>query len=163
MVLFSPFTIKYDITGDAVVHFLKLISLMLPCGQVLPDTLVKFKKFFSNLSCPLILHYYCTFCLSSISKNEKTCQNPGCLKELSSPHTKSYFVELPIVEQLRRFFARDGFYSNVQHRFKRKKKNSNNIEDIYDGDLDKKLFNEGIPWSPDNISFVMNTDGVPVF
>ena len=43
------------------------------------------------------------------------------------------------------------------------KKYSNNIEDIYDGDLYKKLFNEGIHWSPDNISFVMNTDGVPVF
>ena len=44
MVLLSPFTIKYNITGDAVVHLLKLISLMLP------DTLVKY------IHSPLLLY-----------------------------------------------------------------------------------------------------------
>lgn len=47
--------------------------------------------------------------------------------------------------------------------FKKEKKNTNNVEDIYDGNLYTKLSNEGIVSFPDNISFVMNTDDVTVF
>ena len=60
------------------------------------------------------------------------------------------------------FFSRNGFYSSIQHRFHQKKKERNNVEDIYDGLLYKKLSSEGILSSPDNVSFPMNTDGVPV-
>ena len=61
MVLLSLFTIRYDVTGDAIVHLLKLLSLILPCGHILPKTLLNFKKFFSNLECPLtqLLPYVC--------------------------------------------------------------------------------------------------------
>ena len=61
------------------------------------------------------------------------------------------------------FFSRNGFYSSIQHRFHRKKKERSNVEDIYDGLLYKKLSSEGILSSPDNVSFIMKTDGVPVF
>ena len=163
MVLFSLYAIEYALTGDAISQLLQLMALMLPSGNILPDSLRKFKTFFSNLDTPFVLHHYCAFCLSNVNKDAKSCANPVCLKEFSSKQSKAYFIEIPIVEQLRTLFSRSWFYNDIQHRFKRKKKNANNVEDIYDGALYKSLFNKGILSSPDNISFILNTDGVPVF
>jgi len=61
------------------------------------------------------------------------------------------------------FFKGPSFYTSLQHCFNRKKNEPSNIEDIYDGKLYKGLVNEGILSSRDNISFLFNTDGVPVF
>lgn len=72
-------------------------------------------------------------------------------------------MEIPILEQLRTFFTRLTLYEDLQYRFKRKKKVEDNIEDIYDGNLYKDLSGKGILNAADNISFLMNTDGVPVF
>jgi len=163
MVLFTLFAIKYDLTGEAITHLLQLITLILPTGNILPDTLRKFKSYFRNLENPVILHHYCAFCLSSVDKQTTVCPNTACIKELSPRHAKAYFIEIPVVQQLATFFSRRGFYSSIQHRFHRQKKRENNVEDIYDGLLYKKLSNEGILSSPDNVSFLMNTDGVPVF
>ena len=163
MVLLTLFAIKYDLTGEAITHLFQLMTLMLPSGNILPDTLRKFKAFFRKLENPFILQHCCAFCLSYVDKQAAVCPNTTCLKELSSRHTKAYFIEIPVVQQLATFFSRRGFYSSIQHRFHRGKKKSDNVEDIYDGPLYKKLSNEGILSSPDNVSFLMNTDGVPVF
>ena len=163
MVLLSLYAIKYDLTSEAITQLLKIISLILPCGNILPDTLRKFKSYFSNLESPFILHYHCAFCFSLVEKHMKTCSNPACLKELSSRQSKAYFIEIPVIQQLRTFFSRDGFYNSIQYRFQRKKKHQNNLEDICDGALYQELSEKGILSSPDNISFLMNTDGVPVF
>lgn len=48
----------------------------------------------------------------------------------------------------------------------RKKKKNDGIEDIYDGQIYRKLSEPGGPLSEDfpyNISFTWNTDGIPVF
>lgn len=94
MVLLSLFTIGYNITGEAIIHLLKLISLMLPCGHALPNTLLKFKKFFNKLQRPFTLHYYCPLCLTHVdSKNAKTCPNRACslLKRSLMPRGESLF------------------------------------------------------------------------
>lgn len=163
MVLLTLFAIKYDLTGEAITHLLQLITLILPSGNILPDTLRKFKTYFRNLENPVTLHHYCAFCLSYVDKQATVCPNTACMKELSPRHAKAYFIEIPVVQQLATFFSRRGFYTSIQHRFHREKKRKNNVEDIYDGQLYKKLTNEGILSSPDNVSFLMNTDGVPVF
>ena len=163
MVLLTLFAIRYDLTGEAISHLLQIITLILPSGNILPDTLRKFKAFFRNLENPFILHHYCAFCLSYVEKQATECPNTACMKELSSRHAKAYFIEIPVVQQLATFFSRNGFYTSIQHRFQRKKKERNNVEDIYDGLLYKKLSSEGILSSPENVSFLMNTDGVPVF
>ena len=46
---------------------------------------------------------------------------------------------------------------------KEKKNQGNNLEDIYDGRVYRKLWNSGFLSCGDNISFLMNTDGIPVF
>ena len=93
-----------------------------------------------------------------------TCPNTLCTKELLSRNAKACFIEVPVVHQLSTFFSRIGFYSDIQHRFNQKKSHPDNIEDIYDGALNKKLSgNGGFLSFPDNVSFLMNSDGVPVF
>ena len=59
-------------------------------------------------------------------------------------------------------FSRSGFYKDLQHRLNRKKQAQENIEDIY-GWLYRSLDRKGILSSGNNISFILNTDGVPVF
>ena len=52
----------------------------------------------------------------------------------------------------------------MQYRFKHQKKYSDHIEDIYDGCIYKKHFeNDGFLSNTDNISFLWNTDGIPLF
>ena len=163
MVLLTLYAIKHDLTGQAITNLLQLLTLILPSGNILPDTLRNFKAYFRNLENPFILHHYCAFCLSYVDKQATVCPNAACMRELSSRHAKAYFIEVPVVQQLATFFSRGEFYSSLQHRFHREKKNRNNVEDIYDGVLYKNLWKKGILSSPDNISFLMNTDGVPVF
>ncbi|KAK3744830.1 hypothetical protein QZH41_008812 [Actinostola sp. cb2023] len=51
----------------------------------------------------------------------------------------------------------------LRYRFSREKENAEAIEDVYDGELYKRHFqNGGFLSSPDNLSFLGNTDGVSV-
>ena len=75
----------------------------------------------------------------------------------------SYFVEIPILHQLRSFVARYTFYDDIQHRFTRVKSSDDVFTDIYDGLLYKDFCEKVILNCKDNISFLMNTDGVPPF
>lgn len=164
MVLLALFTIKHDLPAEAIGNLLSLISLALPASHNLPTTVSKFKRYFKNLRNPLCIHYYCSFCLTYIdSKTLKVCPNGSCLCDLTNKKSLAYFVEIPILQQLKTFFSRPTFYDDIQHRFRRKKKAKDNIEDVYDGNLYKELCAKGILNSGDNISFLMNTDGVPVF
>ncbi|KAK3920619.1 Dynein heavy chain 10, axonemal [Frankliniella fusca] len=56
-----------------------------------------------------------------------------------------------------------GFYEDLQFRFNRVKKNPNNIEDLYDGNIYKENFQSGFLSNPNNISFMWYTDGVSTF
>lgn len=97
------------------------------------------------------------------TKTLTVCPNGGCLHDLTKKNSVACFVEIPILEQMRSFFTRPTFYEDLQYRFKRKKELKDDIEDIYDGNLYKALLAKGIFNNGDNISFLMNTDGVPVF
>ena len=164
MVLLALFTIKHNLPAEAIGNLLSLISLALPSSHCLPNTVNKFKTYFKKLRNPLRIHYYCSFCLQYTPTNTLTvCPNAGCLQDLTKKNSLAYFVEIPILQQLRTFFARPTFYEDLQYRFKRKKKVRNNIEDIHDGKLYKELSAKGILNDGDNISLLMNTDGVPVF
>ena len=164
MTLLVLFTVKYHLPGDAITHVLTLISLALPAGHNLPSTLKSFKAYFRSLNSPFNLHYYCSFCFMPLnSKHVPVCPNSACLQDLKPKGAHSYFLYFPIAKQLWLFFKQPGFYTSLQHRFNRKKYICSNIEDIYDGKLYRELINKGILNSGNNISFLFNTDGVPVF
>lgn len=56
------------------------------------------------------------------------------------------------------------FQEDIKYRFLREKTSPHNIEDVYDGHLYKKLFENNGPLSqPENLSLKFNTDGVSIF
>jgi len=164
MVLLMLFVIRHNLTSEALENLLSIVVALLPASSILPSSVSRFKKYFANLKHPFVFHHYCSFCFAYISKRGvKQCTNSHCLKDLSVKGGTSYFIEIPIVDQLQTMFSRSGFYKDLQHRFNRKKQAQENIEDIYDGRLYRSLVRKGILSSGNNISFIFNTDGVPVF
>ncbi|WAR15708.1 ZN862-like protein [Mya arenaria] len=87
------------------------------------------------LKSPLVFHKFCCKCefLMDDSKNEYTV----CKSDQSIKSNVSYFVEIPLLFQIQQLFQRTDFHLKLKHRFTRKKKEANNIEDIYDGKLYK--------------------------
>jgi len=164
MVLLVLFVIRHNLTSEALENLLSIIAALLPASSILPNSVSRFKKYFANLKHPFVFHHYCSFCFAYISqRGVKRCTNSHCLQDLSAKGGTSYFIEIPIVDQLQTMFSRSSFYKDLQHRFNRKKQAQENIEDIYDGRLYRSLVRKGILSSGNNISFIFNTDGVPVF
>ena len=98
-----------------------------------------------------------------VDKNkEKCCPNSFCGKDFTASGSLTFFVELLIVQQIKKFFAKTGFYNDIQHRHDRDSK-CERICDIYDGELYKNLTRHpNVLSHPQNISFTWNTDGVPI-
>lgn len=164
VLMIITYAMRHHLTGLALTHLLLLICFILPEGHTLMRTLKEFKKYFMLLKTPVIYHGFCIKCYTAVPKQpQNTCDNPLCLADLSKASSKGYFLEVPIISQLSSMFLRKGFYSDIQHRFSRKKTNKESIHDIYDGNLYKRLFNSGQLSNPNNISFICNTDGVPLF
>lgn len=110
---------------------------------------------------PLKKHYYCPSCSGYIENPmETTCSHLICKKEFREK--VPYFLEIPVIEQIRSKFQQSGFYEQLQGRFHQPA--DEKYKDIYDGTLYKNYFVNGGPLScPENISFVFNTDGASVF
>ena len=164
MVLLVLFVSRHNLTSEALENLLSIIAAILPASSILPSSLNRFKKYFSDLKHPFVFHHYCSYCLAYVGQHSvKQCLNSHCLKDLTAKGGTCYFIEIPIIYQLQTMFSRSGFYNELQHRFHRKKQALENIEDIYDGRLYRSLVKKGVLSSGDNISFIFNTDGVPVF
>ena len=163
MLLLAVFCTKHSIIGDGVQQLLQIISLVLPNEHKLCTTLYAYKKYFKNLKNPLVYHYYCKHCMANIEDLTKDkCDNNFCQQPFDKTD-KTYFLEMPIINQLKNMFSVDGFFESLQHRFKRTTARGT-YADIYDGILHKNLSKDDGPLnSPNNISFTFNTDGAPVF
>lgn len=148
-------SLSFKITGVLMANIISLI--LLHCRE--PNKCVKslyyFKKFFSNIRAPLIKHHFCAKCMVLVL--DSTCITCGPDADIK------YFIEIPILAQLSLLFKRPGFYDKIQHRFFRKKINDDNLEDIYDGSVYKKMVSDGFLSNKNNISFTWNSDGVPIF
>lgn len=124
-------------------------------------TLYFFKKHFSHLKAPVKFHFFCSDCTHSLKDSSDVCPNQ---KSHRNKRTQiSYFLEIPIENQIQTLFKRKGFAENILSRLSRKKQ-SNTIEDIYDGQLYKELINSGyFSKNKYNFTLMWNSDGVPVF
>lgn len=151
---------RHSLTGAALTDLLLLISLHCLEPNSLSNTLFLFKKFFAKWQFPVKMHRYCNICLTELPL-DNICTK--CLKKRSFQVNASLFLEIPIISQLRTLFSREGFYDDLQYRFNRVKKNPDNIEDIYDGNIYKQFMKEGFLSVASNISFMWNTDGVSLF
>ncbi len=164
LLLILAFAFRHGLTGTCLSDLLVLVSLHCPKPNLCITTLHLFRKFFSMLNCPLKVHQLCSQCSFLLEGHETPVLCAVCHSDLTKPKAKSYFVEVPLVAQLQDMFNRPGFIGDLQYRFRREKRQQNNIEDIYDGRIYRNHFeNEGFLSDPHNISFMMYTDGVPLF
>ena len=165
MVLVLTFAIRFQLPADGLSHLLLLLNLLTLQGSKLCRTVHMFKNMFSCLKNPIVYHHYCGNCYYPIKpKVHNSCPNKHCLSDVTSNGKQAYFIEIPLYQQLQAMFHRPGFFDDLQYRFNREKRNPNNIEDIFDGKLYKERFdNDGFLSSRKSISFLWNTDGVPIF
>ena len=155
MVYLVLFVIRHNLTSETLENLLSIIATLLPASSILPSSVSRFEKYFANLKHPFVFNHYCSFCFAYISqRGVKQCTNSHCLEDLSAKGGNSFFIEIPIVDQLQTMFSRSSFYEDLQHRFNRKKQTQENIEDIYDGRLYRSLVRKGILSSGNNISFI---------
>ena len=156
--------IRHELAWSCVKDILMLIFFVCkPVHNNMKASLYLFRKYFSALKCPVLWHYYCSGCYKKLSNSKACCPNAG-----KHPKVKgvSYFLEIPLLPQLVALFSQQLFADSIQHRFSRKKANPNSLTDIYDGQLYKEqVANNGFLSKrfPFNISFMWNTDGIPIF
>ena len=92
------FIIKHNFTQTAMDDFLSVLTYLLPVGNIMARTLTEFKRLFSKLKYPIVLHYYCSFCLMPIENKKLTpCPNLHSQHNLTIRNAKSYFIEIPII------------------------------------------------------------------
>ena len=156
----------FSITTNQLSFLLWLLNLHFMPAHPGLSSVHRFKKLIAMGKSPLVKHFYCSYCLSPVHENMKTCPNTFCLRSLIENRSKSYFLEISVVQQLQNMFKVEGFEAMLGKRFSRLKRDKDAIEDIYDGHIYKQLSQPGGPLSEDypfNVSFTINTDGIPVF
>ena len=68
MVLLVMFVIRHNLTSEALENLLSIIAALLPASSILPSSVSRFKKYFTNLKHPFVFHHYCSFCFAYISQ-----------------------------------------------------------------------------------------------
>ncbi|KAE8739415.1 hypothetical protein FOCC_FOCC015083 [Frankliniella occidentalis] len=158
LIAILTFVLSHHLTGNSLIDLLSLIILHCPLNNSCVKSLYSFKKFFKDVGKEiLVCHYYCSICFKLLTERNAPCEQ--CHRVTGA----SYFIEIPLFNQLQILFSRPGFYNQLQFRFHRQKKHANNIEDIYDGAIYKEQVDNGFLSQPTNISFMWYTDGVSVF
>lgn len=156
MILILTLLLRHNINMSCLADIITVINLHCLPQQLHRNSLHKFRKYFSLKQTNLQKHYYCSFCSRDLASGEDIC--PSCPRK-----KKSYFVQLPFLNQLKEMYKRKEFYTHLQNRFQRIVNPSDVLTDVYDGTLYKKWMDNGFLSSPDNISFTWYTDGVPIF
>ena len=154
MLLILALLLHHNLTMECISDIILVLQMHCLSQDSVKNNLYKFKKFFDIRDNEIIKHYYCSSCTRLLESVEDNC--PDCVEQ-----KKSFFVQLPLIKQLRDMYLRVGFYESLQTRFQRTIQNV--ISDVYDGILYSEWVNNGFLADIRNISFSLYTDGVPVF
>ena len=102
--------ICHSLTGQALNDILKLIWLHCLGSSEFLRSINELKKCFCDLSSPMTFHWYCSSCFMLVDKNkEKCCPNSFCRKDFTVSGSLTFFVEVPIIQQIKGFSQRQGF------------------------------------------------------
>ena len=160
LTLITLFAQKHHLSAEGITELLQLLQVLLPPDNILYKTYSQFRNYFSRFKYDYICHTYCKKCCSLVEDHgARVCSNAMCAADLTKQDSTEYFIEMPIEAQLASFFETEGFYESLQHRFDRVVPEGV-IADVYDGKLYKRCTDLK---DPNNISFILNTDGAPVF
>ncbi|XP_046405101.1 uncharacterized protein LOC124170424 [Ischnura elegans] len=158
------FAVRYSLPYVALVDLLLLVNTIFG-KAVVPGTKFLFEKACSSCMDGMIQHYFCKFCFTSMGETIKFedgyVQCPHCERRHPKDQT-DFFVTLPVEQQLRILLETQENSDCRVDRFH--KENPDAIEDIFDGFLYQKLSEPGqFLNNRNNYSYIMNTDGCPIF
>lgn len=155
MLMILSLMLRHNLNMTAIADIIDVIQLHCPQMDLKKNNLYKFKKFFKiDEDYDTKKHFYCPACKRKLENNHAICA--------TCPEKKpSYFVQLPVIDQMREMFGRRDFYNKLQLRFARPVENRC-LSDVYDGKLYKEWVDNNFLANPHNISFCWYTDGIPV-
>lgn len=106
VLLIMTFAMTHSISGAALSNLLDLIDVHCKKTNLCATSIHKFKNFFCQLNTPLCCHYYCQFCQGLLEDGLSISTCPYCKKTLEKDLKlkKSYFIEIPIQQQLADLF-----------------------------------------------------------
>lgn len=156
LVMVLALMLNHSLTGSCIADILTVINLHCPRPGLKRLSLYHFRKFFSCSRAALQKKYYCSECMQSLNTPQDICGVCGRARGVS------YFVQLPILPQLKELYKRQSFYQNLQHRFNRNVPDGC-LTDIYDAEFYREQVGRGFLADPNNISLTWYTDGIPVF
>lgn len=145
-----------NISGAGLGRLLALINLHLPQPNNFFNSNFKLLKILEHIDEPVEIHYFCSSCYQS-----RTSESDLCEKCTDESRTVLFFIVFPLEAQMMEKFKRKDFVHDLKYKTRRVKKNDDNIEDIYDGEMYKE-FESGTS-SEYDISLMWNSDGVQVF
>lgn len=163
---------RHCITSEPAKDMIDLIKTACPENETF-RTLTYFKVQEVCGKCELHVYDICEKCLALFpldDSNKYNCSTANCngLRYKGSAHQqskkehKNSFVTVNIQDQLKDLLERDGIWSTIQDRIKRRGKEV--IEDIMDGKYYTKLCEKGqFLHNKSNISLIFNTDGAPLY
>lgn len=95
--------LRHNLTGVCLVDSSELIELHCKTPYRCKSSLYLFKQYFSSIKTPLNRRFYCSSCFTYL-KLDEVCQR--CVSDSGV----SYFVEIPILTQLKFFYKRPGLF-----------------------------------------------------
>ncbi|XP_069108930.1 uncharacterized protein [Argopecten irradians] len=171
LLLIVTYAMAYHLTGEGTADLLVLIELHCISPNLCSKTMKMFTDYFRSLRAPLEYHHYCYECHHYFGLS-KVSPCPGCRRHSHQKDPPSYFIMLPIVDQIKSLFGGTSLMKEIfeyKNQFLNRK--DNDICDILDGELYKERFSNGFFRGEKDhstseelhISIQMNTDGVSLF
>lgn len=102
--LIMQYKMRHSLTDQGLADLLHLLRLHCPTPNHCIPSLYLFKKPFREMKYPISFHYYCSSCLQNVCDGDSFCKNQLCKAELIAVGAKSFFIEVPIDEQLQTLF-----------------------------------------------------------
>lgn len=156
---------RHGLTWVAMTDILKMINAIFGSKVIKASKYSVLKTLQEKESLNMSYHVYCPTCSFYIGKTDHLkgfmlCQI--CKKDVNTAVKANYFMTLSLESQLKQLLQDTNIAEMIlNYRFSRSKENRNNLEDIYDGTVYKRLSSHGNVLShPENFSFSFFTDGV---
>ena len=105
VVLLLSFVMKHKLTREAFNDLLAVIEAHCPRPNNCKTTVKKLFEFVSQAKGDIVKHYFCNYCKAYFGKQEDSNATGNCkICGKSISKADQFFVEVPIVKQLQKFF-----------------------------------------------------------
>jgi hypothetical protein len=155
----AAYATRHNLSNVALQDLLDIIKLHLPPANTSVQSVKILKEECGFDQNYLQFKFFCGICKKNFTNNEEKCSTPDCKGTTAE---QEYFVKTDISIQLKELLERPGIWDSIQEG--KDIPDSQIISDIKSGLEYRKLKQPGAFLdNPNNISFSLFTDGVPLF